>query len=320
MKIAIIGASGLVGRNVLKQLLRFSSKHEILLYTSKNSAGKIIENYKCEELSDKTIQKVDVAIFSAGGSVSKEWAEKFTNLGAFVVDNSNAFRREKSVPLVVPEINASTINKTTKIIANPNCSTIQIALPLYYLNKQTKIERVIISTYQSVSGAGQKGVLDLENDTSNKFPYKIKNNLIPQIDIPLENGYTLEEDKMNFELKKILNEPNIMVTATAVRVPVKNCHGASVYVEFENKMDIKTAKEILSNATGIVVQDDLNNSIYPMPINSIESPMVYVGRLRQDLNNPNAICFWCVSDNLYKGASTNALQIMEIVEKFTIKN
>ena len=314
MKIAIIGASGLVGRKMI-EILQDRKNYDIIPYCSKKSAGKTIGDLQLIELTKQTIQKVDIALFSAGSNVSKIWAKEFAELGAFVIDNSNAFRREKNIPLVLPEINSFLLNNQSKIIANPNCSTIQIALPLFYLNKINKITKVIVSTYQSVSGAGQKGIEDLENNTTKKFAYPISNNLIPQIDVALENGYTLEEDKINFELKKILSEQNISVLATAVRVPIKNCHGASVYVEFENEFDVKQAKSALSHKKGITLQDDLENNIYPMPITCTNSDSVYVGRLRQDPDNKKALLFWVVADNLRKGAATNAIEIMNIIEK-----
>ena len=313
MKIAIVGASGLVGRKIY-ELLK-NKNHELFLYSSKRSAGTFIDNHKLIELKEETIEKVDVALFSAGGTISKLWAEKFTKLGAFVIDNSNAYRRENFVPLVVPEINKNTINSHTKIIANPNCSTIQIALPLYYLNNVCKIKKVIVSTYQSASGAGQKGLLDLENSTHEKFPHVLKDNLIPHIDIPLPDGYTLEEDKIRFELRKILNTPNLQVAATAVRVPIRFCHGASIYVEFESEFNVKNAESILKNADGIIVKNDLSNQEYPLPLQAHETDFVYVGRIRQDLDNNNAITFWCVADNLRKGAASNAVQILNHLEK-----
>ena len=320
MKIAVIGASGLVGRKIIELLQKQENynDYKIIPYCSKKSAGKTINNLTLQELCDKAFQKVDVALFSAGSEVSKLWAKKFAESGAYVLDNSNAFRREEEVPLVVPEINSNQINLNSKIIANPNCSTIQIALPLFYLNNVIKIKKVIVSTYQSVSGAGKKGLEDLENNTSFKFSYPITNNLIPQIDIALDTGYTLEEDKINFELKKILSLPDLSVTATAVRVPIKNCHGASVYVEFENEFDVSKAKEILSQSKGIILQDNLANNLYPMPLTSTDKDEVFVGRLRQDLGNKKAINFWVVSDNLRKGAALNAVQIMKIIET-TIK-
>ena len=313
MKIAIVGASGLVGRKIY-ELLK-NKNHELFLYSSKRSAGTFIDNHKLIELKEETIEKVDVALFSAGGTISKLWAEKFTKLGTFVIDNSNAYRRENFVPLVVPEINKNTINSHTKIIANPNCSTIQIALPLYYLNNVCKIKKVIVSTYQSASGAGQKGLLDLENSTHEKFPHVLKDNLIPHIDIPLPDGYTLEEDKIRFELRKILNTPNLQVTATAVRVPIRFCHGASIYVEFESEFNVKNVEFILKNADGIIVKNDLSNQEYPLPLQAHETDFVYVGRIRQDLDNNNAITFWSVADNLRKGAASNAVQILNHLEK-----
>ena len=307
MKIAIIGASGLVGRKMIESLTFFNNI-ELICYCSSNSKNKVILGHKMIELSDQTIKKVDFALFSAGGNVSKEWAKKFIDLGAIVIDNSNAFRRNENVPLVIPEINIHSI-KNHKLIANPNCSTIQVALVLHYL-KPFGLKSVIASTYQSASGAGNTGIQDLENNTTNKFPYILKDNLIPQIDTPLENGFTLEEDKMMFELKKILELPNLHVVCSSIRVPIHYCHGVSVYVEFEQDIDIYKIKHILNNSKGIVFKDDLKNNIYPLPSIATNSDSIYVGRIRQDPQNSKAILFWCVADNLRKGASTNAIQIL----------
>lgn len=318
MNIAIIGASGLVGRKIL-DILSTSTNDKVICYCSNKSKGKIINSHTMQELTNDNIQNIniDVAIFSAGSNVSKQWANIFTSKGAFVIDNSNAFRREINVPLVVPEINQQTISKSTKIISNPNCSTVQTALPLYYLHQKFKLKKVLATTYQSASGAGQQGLDDLENNTTTKFTHPLKNNLIPQIDIPLDNGYTLEEDKMMFELKKILNLPNLEVCATCVRVPTKFCHGVCVYAEFENQVNIAQVKNILGNAKGIILKDDLKNFIYPLLSDAVNTDYVYVGRIRNDPNNKNALLFWCVADNVRKGAATNAIQILNILkEKF----
>lgn len=311
MKIGIIGASGLVGRTILKLLDK--EKNEIYCYTSEKSAGKIIENQKMIELCEDNIKQLDYALFSAGGNVSKTWAEKFIKKGATVIDNSNAFRREPFVPLVIPEINQKEITNETKLISNPNCSTIQIALPLYVLNNINPIKRVIISTYQSASGAGQKGLDDLDNNTSNKFSTILNDDLIPQIDVPLDNGFTLEEDKVRFELRKILNLPDLKVNATCVRVPIHYCHGTSVYVECKNNVNLTDFEKELKLTKGIKVLNDLKNNIYPLTKIAKNTDNVYVGRIRQDLDNKKALSFWAVADNLRKGAATNAIQIMNNV-------
>jgi len=309
MKIAVVGASGLVGRNVLNELKSLKNV-EILCYTSKNSAGKIIDNYKMIELTHKTIKKVDYAIFCAGGEVSKKFAFKFIEKGATVIDNSNAFRRESFVPLTVPEINFSEVNLKTNLIANPNCSTIQIALPLFVLNKTNKIKKVVVSTYQSASGAGQKGLNDLDNKTTNKFSAILYDDLIPQIDSPLDNGFTLEEDKVRFELRKILNLSKLKVNATCIRVPIHYCHGASVYVECEKQTDITEFEKELKLTKGIKVLNNLKENVYPLTFIAKGTSQIYVGRIRQDLDNKKALSFWVVADNTKKGASTNAVQIL----------
>jgi len=311
MKIGVVGASGLVGRKILKQLQNLNYKFEIFPYTSKKSSGQIIDGYQMIELKDENIIPLNYVLFSAGGDVSKQWANKFIEKGATVIDNSNAFRRNPFVPLVVPEINSHSLFLNTKLIANPNCSTIQIALPLYCLNELNPIRRIVVSTYQSASGAGQKGLNDLDNKTANKFPHTLHDDLLPQIDIALENNFTLEEDKIRFELRKILEIPSLMVNATAVRVPIHYCHGASVYVECKNQVDINLFKEKLTLFKGIKVLDDLKSSIYPLAKIATDTDLVYVGRIRQDLDKKNALSFWALADNLRKGAATNAVQILE---------
>ena len=310
MKIAIIGASGLVGRNILNQLKNLKNT-EIICYTSKNSKGKIIDNHEMIELTEENIKKVDFALFSAGGTVSKAWAKIFIEKGAIVIDNSNAFRREDFVPLVVPEINFDEITHETKLVSNPNCSTIQIALPLYVLNSLFKIKRIIVSTYQSASGAGQKGLDDLDNKTTNKFSTILYDDLIPHIDTPLENGFTLEEDKVRYELRKILNLPKLKVNATCVRVPIHYCHGASVYVECEKQINIAEFEKELKLTKGIKVLNNLNKNIYPLTKIAKGTDSVYVGRIRNDLDNKKAVSFWVVGDNIRKGASTNAVQVLK---------
>lgn len=311
MKIAVVGASGLVGRKILKLL---GNKYEIDAFCSSRSEGLVIEGHTLKKLTQENIDAYDFALFSAGSDVSKKWAENFIKKGATVIDNSNAFRRNKNVPLIVPEININTINKSTKIIANPNCSTIQLALPLYHLNKVNKIKKVIVSTYQSASGAGQKGLDDLNNKTTNKFPYILYDELIPQIDTTLKNGYTLEEDKIVFELRKILNLPKLKVTATAVRVPIQYCHGESVHITFKHSISVDKVKSTLENARGITVLDNTKENIYPLTSIAKNTNNIYVGRIRKDLNQKNSICMWIVADNLMKGASANAIQILKALE------
>ena len=313
MKVAVIGASGLVGRRILEEL---SGKgYDIDGFCSKNSAGKVVSGIKLKRLSKLAIKRYDFAIFSAGSEVAKTYAPIFAKKGAFVIDNSNAFRREKNVPLVIPEVNGDAINEKTKIIANPNCSTTQVALALAAIDKVCKIKRVVVSTYQSASGAGKKGLEDLDNNKTNKFAYPLFDNLLPQIDIPLENGYTLEEDKIIFELKKILGRSDLKVTATAVRVPIHYCHGASVNVEFFENISLEKIKKALENASGIILRDDIKNLVYPLPLDAFDKREVFVGRLRRDFSTDNAINFWVVADNLRKGAATNTVQILEYIRR-----
>ena len=314
MKIGVVGASGLVGRKILDQLNK--EKHQIFCYASKKSKGKIINNYEIIELCDENVKNLDYVLFSAGSKISKEYALKFIKKGAIVIDNSNAFRREDFVPLIVPEINFSEIKPENKLIANPNCSTIQIALPLYALNKLYQIKKIVVSTYQSASGAGQQGLDDLDNKKANKFPVILNDNLIPQIDIPLKNGFTLEEDKIRFELQKILNLPKLKVNATAIRVPIHYCHGASVYVECKNNVNILEFEKELKLTKGVKVHNDLKHGVYPLPNIAKDTDFIYVGRIRQDQDNKKALSFWVVADNTRKGAATNAVQILnQIIKK-----
>lgn len=318
MNIAIIGATGLVGREILKILFqkKLIKNNNIYLYASKASENKKIKVGKYEffvrELSENNlINKYDFALFSAGKVVSKRWADVFVKKGAIVIDNSSEYRRNKEIPLVVPEINSREV-KNKRIIANPNCSTIGASLPIFAIKKHYKIKKIIISTYQAVSGAGKRGIDDLKHNTKNKFNYNIKNNLIPQIDEFLSNGYTFEEDKMNFELKKILNDKKLNVSATCVRVPIKNCHSESVYVELDKIPNLKLIEQSMKEVGGMTVLEDSGNKL-PMPGLANNSNDVFVGRLRHDTANAKAISFFISFDNIRKGAALNAVQIMEFL-------
>lgn len=308
MKVAIVGATGLVGKKIFEQLK--DKNIELVLYASKRSKGKEICGQKVKVLSILSVKKVDFAIFSAGSEVSKKYAPIFAKRGAIVIDNSSAFRQDENIPLVVPEINFEKVSNKTKIIANPNCSTIQIVLVLFYLSQIAKIKRVVISTYQSASGAGEKGIFDLENETTLKIAQVLKDDLVAQIGNFANNGYSEEENKMIFEIQKILGK-KINITATAVRVPIHFCHGASVNVEFEEQFNLQDVFDKLKNAKGVVLCDNLDKNIYPLCKNAVQSKNVFVGRIRRDFSVESGLNFWVVADNLYKGASTNAIQIMQ---------
>lgn len=317
MNIAIVGATGLVGREILKILnqKKLLKNNNILLYASKNSKNKIIKIGKkafvVRELNKNNLEnKYDFALFSAGGKVSGAWAKEFISRGAVVIDNSSRFRRDKKIPLIVPEVNISATNGAS-LIANPNCSTIGACLPINEISKIYKIKRIIISTYQAVSGAGKRGLDDLKTGKANKFDFKIKNNLIPQIDVFCDNGYTFEEDKMQFELRKILNNKLLKISTTCVRVPIKNCHSESVYVELYEKPNLDKIKEKLKNSKGIKFIEITDKQRYPMPSLANGKNEVYVGRLRYDTSNPKAISFFICFDNIRKGAALNAVQILE---------
>lgn len=321
-KLAIVGATGLVGRSFLKVLEEKNLPNfEYKLFCSKKSSGKHIKflgkDYTTEELTEKSFDEgFDFALFSAGGETSKKFAPIAKSKGCVVIDNSSAFRMDNNVPLVVPEINPEDIKWHKGIIANPNCSTIQAVVPLNVLNKKYKIKRIIYSTYQAVSGAGQNGVEDLKNGikgtpTTKKFSHPIFNNCLPHIDVFLENGYTKEEMKMINETRKILHNDNLPITATTVRVPVINCHSESINVEFEKDFDINELRQILSNTTGIVLQDDPSNNIYPLACLANDHDEVFVGRIRRDYSVKYGINMWVVADNIRKGAATNAVQILE---------
>lgn len=321
MKIAVVGATGLVGSKMLQVLEeRNFPVTELIPVASEKSIGKEVtfknKKYKVVSAEDAIAAKPDVALFSAGGSTSLSLAPKFAEAGITVIDNSSAWRMDPSKKLIVPEVNADELTKEDKIIANPNCSTIQMVLVLNPLHKKYNIKRVVVSTYQSVTGTGVKAVQQMENERNNiegemAYKYRIDKNALPHIDVFLENGYTKEEMKMVNETRKIIGDNSIQLTATCVRIPVVGGHSESVNIEFENDFDLQEVKEILSNAPGVVLQDDVENFIYPMPLSAHEKDETFVGRLRRDESQPNTLNCWIVSDNLRKGAATNAVQIAE---------
>jgi aspartate-semialdehyde dehydrogenase len=326
MKVAVVGATGLVGSKMLQVLAeRNFPVTEIIPVASERSVGKEVEfkgkKYKVVSMTDGIAAKPAVAIFSAGGSTSLEWAPKFAEAGITVIDNSSAWRMDPSKPLIVPEINADILTTHDKIIANPNCSTIQMVVALNPLHAKYTIRRIVVSTYQSVTGTGVKAVTQLMNERQGiegemAYKYRIDLNAIPQIDVFLENGYTKEEMKMVKETCKIMRDDSIKVTATTVRIPVMGGHSESVNVEFENDFDLDELRSVLRSAKGVVVVDDPANHQYPMPMDAQERDEVFVGRLRRDESQSNTLNMWIVSDNLRKGAATNAVQIAEyLVEK-----
>lgn len=336
MKVAVVGATGLVGTKILQVLAeRNFPVDAIIPVASEKSIGKEIEfkgkKYKVVSMQDAIAAKPAVALFSAGGTTSLEWAPKFAEAGITVIDNSSAWRMDPAKPLVVPEVNAEVLTATDKIIANPNCSTIQMVVALQPLHKKYKIKRVVVSTYQSVTGTGKKAVDQLTgerikavtgavNEYEMAYKYQIDLNALPQIDVFLNNGYTKEEMKMVNETKKIMQDDSIRVTATTVRIPVIGGHSESVNVEFENDFELQELRQILVGAPGVVVQDDPEQQIYPMPLWAHEKDEVFVGRLRRDETQANTLNMWIVSDNLRKGAATNAVQIAEyLVSKGLLK-
>lgn len=324
MKVAVVGATGLVGTKMLQVLAeRNFPVSELIPVASERSVGKEIvfkgKSYKIVGMNDAIKAKPAVAIFSAGGSTSTEWAPKFAEAGITVIDNSSAWRMDPTKPLVVPEINADILTTADKIIANPNCSTIQMVVALNPLYKKYGIKRIVVSTYQSVTGTGVKAVTQLENERKGvsgemAYKYPIDLNVIPQIDVFLDNGYTKEEMKMVKETCKIMRDDSIKVTATTVRIPVMGGHSESVNVEFEKDYDLKEVKSILESAPGVIVVDDPATQQYPMPKDAHEKDEVFVGRLRRDESQPNTLNMWIVSDNLRKGAATNAVQIAEYLQ------
>jgi aspartate-semialdehyde dehydrogenase len=321
MKVAVVGATGLVGTKMLQILEeRAFPVDELIPVASEKSIGKEVlfkgKPYKVVSVETAIAAKPNVAIFSAGGSTSLEWAPKFAEAGTTVIDNSSAWRMDPGKKLVVPEINADALTKDDKIIANPNCSTIQLVVALNPLYKKYGIRRIVVSTYQSVTGTGVKAVNQLYNERAGKegdmaYRYTIDMNVIPHCDVFLDNGYTKEEMKLVNETRKILRAPEIRVTSTTVRVPVVGGHSEAVNVEFEKEYDIEDIRNLLAKAPGVVVVDDPGNAQYPMPLNAHEKDDVFVGRLRRDESQPNTLNMWVVSDNLRKGAATNAIQIAE---------
>ncbi|MFH1540285.1 MAG: aspartate-semialdehyde dehydrogenase [Elusimicrobiota bacterium] len=331
--VAVVGATGAVGIEMIKMLEKrdFPVENLVLLASSRTAGQKL--NFKNREIVVKNLSdfqfsapdcRLDFALFSAGTAVSKEWAPKFAQHGIFVIDNSSCFRMEKDVPLVVPEVNINALSQEKKIIANPNCSTIQMVVVLKPLHDAAKIKRIIVSTYQAVSGAGGKALDEFQNQTkcwakgektpaAVKLPYQIAFNVIPQIDVFLENGYTKEEMKMVYETQKILGDDAIKISATCVRVPVMRGHSESVWIETEEKLTPQDAKDILKNAEGVIVVDEPSQKKYPMPIFADGEQMTFVGRIREDISSENGLALWVVSDNLLKGAALNAVQIAEVL-------
>ncbi|MGJ7030680.1 aspartate-semialdehyde dehydrogenase [Niabella hirudinis] len=327
MRVAVVGATGLVGTKMLQVLAeRNFPVSELIPVASAKSVGKEVEfkgtKYKVVDMEAAIAAKPNVALFSAGGSTSTEWAPKFAAAGITVVDNSSAWRMDPKVPLVVPEINADVLTSNDKIIANPNCSTIQMVVALAPLHKAYNAQRIVVSTYQSVTGTGVKAVSQLRGERQKEvagsgegyemaYKYPIDLNVIPQIDVFLDNGYTKEEMKMVNETKKIMRDDSIRVTATTVRIPVMGGHSEAVNIEFEKDFDLAEVRHLLETAPGVVVADDLANLHYPMPMDAHEKDEVFVGRIRRDESQPNTLNLWVVSDNLRKGAATNAVQVAE---------
>lgn len=326
MKVAVVGATGLVGTKMLQILEeRNFPVTELIPVSSKRTAGKAYVRFRGQQIQTgcETFgleSKPQIALFSAGGVASRELAPKFAAIGCTVIDNSRAWRMEPGVPLVVPEVNAHILKATDKIIANPNCSTIQMVLVLKPLHDRYKIKRVVVSTYQSVTGTGKKAVDQLMNERAGvqgemAYAYPIDMNAIPQVDVFLENGYSKEEMKMLHETRKIMGDDSIRLTATTVRIPTMGGHSESVNIEFENDFELHDVRQLLSRAPGLVVEDDLANLKYPMPLLAHNRDETFVGRLRRDESQPNTLNCWIVADNLRKGAATNAVQIAEYLLK-----
>ena len=324
MKLAVVGATGMVGTVMLDVLKERKFQYdELLLVASKKSVGKLIdycgEKYSLIDIEMAIEKKPDIAIFSAGGDTSLKWAPKFAEIGTIVIDNSSAWRMDPSKKLIIPEINGDLISKEDKIIANPNCSTIQMLMALAPIHNKFEIKRVIVSTYQSITGTGVKAVQQLENEYNNiegemAYNYQIHQNAIPQCDDFLDNGYTKEEMKLSNETNKIL-DPNIKVSATAVRIPVMGGHSESVNLELNKSFDIGEITNLLRDTEGVIVKDDISNFEYPMPFYSKNQDEVFVGRIRKDFSQENSLNMWIVADNLRKGAATNAVQIAEKITK-----
>ena len=321
MKVAVVGATGMVGEVMLKVLSeRNFPVTELIPVASERSVGKILTykgtDYKVVGLETAISMKPDIALFSAGGDTSLEWAPKFAEAGTTVIDNSSAWRMDPTKKLVVPEINASELTTEDKIIANPNCSTIQLVMALNPLHKKYKMKRVVVSTYQSVSGTGIKAVRQLENEIAGvkgemAYPYPIGRNALPHCDVFEDNGYTKEEMKLAREPQKIMNDRTFSISATAVRIPTAGGHSESVNVEFENDFNLADIRKLLHETPGVIVQDNTDTNTYPMPIFAHEKDEVFVGRIRRDETQPNTLNMWIVADNLRKGAATNTIQIAE---------
>ena len=325
MKIAVAGATGLVGEMMMRVLEeRCFPVMEFIPMASERSVGRSVR-FNGNEYAVLTMQqglerKPDIALFSAGGGPSLEWAPKFAAAGTTVIDNSSAWRMHEGIPLVVPEINGSILTPSDKIIANPNCSTIQMVLALNPLHQRYGIKRIVVSTYQSITGTGRKAVTQLENERRGiegemAYPCRIDMNIIPQVDVFMDNGYTKEEMKLVNETRKILHAPGIGITATTVRVPVVGGHSEAINVEFEKTPDLAEVRRLLETTQGIIVMDDVKQLSYPMPLHSHNRDEVFVGRIRKDESNDKAINLWVVADNLRKGAATNAVQIAELITR-----
>lgn len=325
MKIAVVGATGLVGSEMLRVLAeRNFPVTELIPVASAQSVGQAVafqgKNYQVVGMDDAIAMRPAIALFSAGGSVSLEHAPRFAEVGTIVIDNSSAWRMHEAYKLIVPEVNAHVLTSTDKIIANPNCSTIQMVVALEPLRKRYGIKRIVVSTYQSVTGTGKKAVDQLMNERqgiegARAYPYRIDLNVLPHIDVFLENGYTKEEMKMVNETRKIMGDDTIGITATTVRVPVMGGHSEAVNIEFKEDFDLSEVRQILSQAEGIILKDDVGNLQYPMPLDSHGRDEVWVGRLRRDDSQANTLNMWIVADNLRKGAATNAVQIAEYINK-----
>lgn len=323
MKLAVVGATGMVGDVMLRVLAeRNFPIDELLLVASERSIGKQMsfkgKTYSIIGLQDAVDAAPDIAIFSAGGDTSLEWAPKFAEVGTTVIDNSSAWRMNRNNKLIVPEINANELTAEDKIIANPNCSTIQLVMVLAPLHQKYGLSRVVVSTYQSVSGTGIKAVRQMENESQGvegemAYPYKINRNALPHCDVFLDNGYTKEEMKLMNEPKKIMNDDSFNLTATAVRIPTAGGHSESVNISFNNEFELEEVRSILAQTPGVVLEDDPANNVYPMPINAHDKDEVFVGRIRRDESLANTLNLWVVADNLRKGAATNAVQIAEYI-------
>ena len=328
MKIAVVGVTGMVGEVMCKVLEeRNFTITEFIPVASERSVGKQIifknKEYTIVGLKDAVAMQPDIALFSAGGDTSLEWAPKFAEVGTTVIDNSSAWRMDHSKKLIVPEINANSLTKEDKIIANPNCSTIQMVMALAPLHKKYKIKRIVVSTYQSISGTGVKAVQQLENEMAGikgemAYHYPIHKNAIPHCDVFEENGYTKEEMKLVRETQKILDDKTIAVTATAVRIPTSGGHSEAINVEFEKDFDLNEVRKILSETDGVTIQDNVDVNTYPMPLYANGKDDVFVGRIRRDGSQPNTLNLWVVSDNLRKGAATNTVQIAEYLVKYNL--